>query len=139
MTENNERMSEAVAEAEFLKFTDAWDIDSNTEKMNAEDKDSFDEQKNRIVNSLIKGRTVITEEGNITYHTVGEEGPDKLDFKVPKGEAYIKMDKFKDRQSIHKMFGFLSSMTGVSSKMFSNMDARDTKFCMAISILFLAS
>ena len=130
MTENKpkkERMTEEVANKEFENFADAWDIDSNTDAMNSEDKDSFDEQKKRIVNALIKGRVSIAGNGNLTYNLVGEEGPDSFEFKIPKGDAYLNMDKYKDRQAMHKMFGVLANMAGTSSKMFSNIDARDTK------------
>jgi hypothetical protein len=48
------------------------------------------------------------------------------------------MDSFKEKESIHKLHGFISAMTGEEVKNFSKIDIVDWKFFNAIASLFLA-
>ena len=138
--EKKDKVVREVAETDFNRFIEAWDIDDNTDAMSGEDKESFDQQKNRILTQIEKGSATVDEEGNISYELrYPRDGTMTLNFKVPSGAAYISMDSYKDRQNIHKMFGFMASMTKTHSKVFSKMDARDAKFCMGVALLFLGS
>jgi hypothetical protein len=56
----------------------------------------------------------------------------------PGGNAFAGMDNFKDRESIHKLHGFMSAMTGKEVKYFSKLDIADWKFFQAVSSLFLS-
>ena len=128
------------AEAEFAKFADEWDIDDNVEAMSGEDRDSFNQVRARIIRQIMNGSAVIDGDGNVTYTLKHPKGSvAEIAFRVPGGEAYMAMDKFKDRQSIHKLYAFMGSMTKQPPALFSNMDGRDIKFCQGVALLFLGS
>jgi hypothetical protein len=137
---STEKISRDVAEVEFERFTRAWDIDVNTDNMSGEDKESFDQQKGRIVTQIIAGHATVDETGDIHYTLKYPRGDTAtLHFRVPRGTAYTSMDSFKDRQNIGKINAFMGAMTKQAPKFFSNMDGRDVKFCYGVAILFLAS
>ena len=135
-----EKVAREAAEQEFARFADAWDIDVNTDLMPGEDKESFMQQKGRIVHQIISGSATIDEDGDIHYTLKYPKGETtELHFRVPTGAAYMSMDNFKDRQNINKIYAFIGSMTKQAPKLFANMDARDVKVCQGVAILFLAS
>ena len=137
---STEKISRDVAEEEFVRFTRVWDIDVNTDNMSGEDKESFDQQKGRIVNQIVAGHAVVDEDGDIHYTLKYPKGDTAvLHFRVPGGNAYTSMDSFKDRQNIGKLNAFMGAMTKQAPKFFSNMDGRDVKFCQGVAVLFLAS
>lgn len=129
-----------TAQREFARFVDEWDIDDNVDSMSGEDRESFEQIQNRIISQVVKGTAVIDEEGNITYTLKYPKGSTtSIVFKVPGGDAYIAMDKFKDRQSMHKLNAFMGVMTKLPPAIFGNMDGRDIKFCQGVTSLFLGS
>ena len=128
-----------AAVLDFKRFVDTWEIDANIDAMNAEDKDSFNLQKERIIVQIMAGNATISETGDSVSYTPVHTEHGEIAFRIPKGEAYMAMDRFKDRQGMHKLAGFMASMTGQPSQLFSRMDSRDVKFCMGVAILFLGS
>ena len=146
MTTKNEKpikkdkISHDMAEHDFERFADFWDVDTDVEHMTVEDRDSFETEKRRIIRSIISGRTRINDEGNVEYTMREAVGSyEQMIFKIPRGEAYISMDKHKERQSMHKIYSVVSSMTGVPSVIISRMHGNDSKFAVGMAILFLAS
>ena len=129
-----------TAEREFARFVDEWDIDDNVDAMSGEDRESFEQIQNRIIRQVVKGNATIDAEGNIAYTLKHPKGSTtQIEFKVPGGDAYIAMDKFKDRQSMHKLNAFMGVMTKLPPAIFGNMDGRDIKFCQGVTSLFLGS
>lgn len=141
MTEDSKKkMTLEVAENEFDRFVEEWDIDGNIDAMSGEDRDSFKQQKDRIVRQILQGNATVDEHGNIAYilrHPKGELTD--LSFNVPDGAAYMAMDQYKERQSVHKLNAFMGAMTKQPPRLFSSMDGRDIKFCMGVTLLFLGS
>jgi hypothetical protein len=79
---------------------------------------------------------------NLKY-TVSKLSPegfsgDVVIIKRPGGNAFVGMDNFKDRESVHKLHGFMSAITGKEVKYFSKIDIADWKFFQAVSSLFLS-
>jgi hypothetical protein len=58
--------------------------------------------------------------------------------KRPIGNAFSSMDSFKERESVHKLHGYMSAMTGKEVKYFSKIDVIDWKFFNDIASLFLS-
>lgn len=138
--ESKVKVATEAADGEFKRFARIWEIDVNIDGMSGEDKDSFNQQRNRVVNQIIAGNAQVDGEGNINYTLKYPPGELKeLYFRVPMGDAYLAMDNYKERQGIHKTNAFLGSMTKQPPKVFSNMDARDLKFCQGVMNLFLGS
>lgn len=138
-TSKTPKISRDAAVVDFQRFVDSWEIDTNIEAMSAEDKDSFNVQKERIVVQIMAGNVTISQAGDELAYTPRHSDHAEITFRIPKGEAYMAMDRFKERQGMHKLAGFMASMTGEPAKMFSNMDSRDVKLCMGVAILFLGS
>ena len=139
---DSERMviDQETAEAEFARFTDEWDIDDNVDAMSGEDRESFEQIQNRIIKQITKGSAVVDVDGNITYTLKHPKGSTtEVVFRVPGGDAYMAMDKFKDRQNMHKLYAFMGVMTKLPPAIFGNMDGRDIKFCQGVTLLFLGS
>ena len=136
-----EKITLEVAEAEFDQFAMTWDILTNKTRMSAEDRDSFEAQKGRIVDEIMAGGAVVDEGGSTITYTLKHPSGDLKDlcFSVPKGNAYMAMDKHKERQGIHKMYEFMGAMTKQPPRLFANMDARDVKFAQGVALLFLGS
>jgi len=140
----SEKIAVEVAESEFQRFADEWCLDDDTASMEEEDRQSFDGLRRRLVRSIVDGSLVVNgaEDGTtLTYQLERSEFESlaEITFKVPKGDAVLSWDKFKDRQSIHKLNAFMGAMVNQNPMIFSRMDARDLKVCQAVAQLFLGS
>lgn len=137
----NEKINPDMAESEFQRFAEAWDIELDLEGFSSEDKDEYDTQKRRIIRAIMKGRAFISDEGlTVTYELIQPIAEtSKIEMNIPKGDAYLAMDKFKEKQGIHKLNAFMAASSKVNPKIFSSMDGRDLKFFQAVTTLFFAS
>ena len=138
--ENKKKMTLEVAEKEFDRFVQEWDIDGSIDTMSGEDREAFKAQKDRIVRQILEGNATVDEHGNIAYTLRHPQGSlTELKFNVPNGAAYMAMDRYKERQGMHKLYAFMGESTSQPPALFSNMDGRDIKFCMGVTLLFLGS
>lgn len=139
MTEGQNVVAEEVAQEDFERLVELWDI--NTEGMDEDDTKSFDKLQRTMVKAICKGAARVTEEATVEYDIQypTEGALTSLTFKVPKGNAFVGMDRFKDRQNIAKFNSFMGAMTGKAPAVFNGMDGRDVKFCQAVTLLFMAS
>jgi hypothetical protein len=135
------KIDKKTAEAEFAAFCEANDIDCDEDGMTDEDKADFEPIKRRFITACMRGR-IIVDGGEITYtpsdFTV-KEFRDPVEIKRPNGHAFIAMDGYKETQSIHKLHGFVSAMTGQETKYFSKIDHSDWLFFRDIATLFLSA
>jgi len=129
-----------VAQDEFQRFANEWDIDTDTSLMESDDKEDFNKLKRKIVREIMKGNATVDTDGNISYKLKYPKGEKTdLDFRIPLGKAYMNMDNYKEKQGMHKMFSFIGSLIKMPSGYCSSIDARDLKFCLGVATLFLAS
>lgn len=128
-----------TAELEFMRFCEEWEIDTATEDMNEEDKQGFDQQKNKIINAIKRGRLCVDEDGSLVYTLAKSEDTGDVIIKRPKGGALMEMDRYKDRESMHKIYSVLGAMTGKNANFFARLDGIDLKPFTAVVSLFLAS
>jgi hypothetical protein len=134
---NTPKVAADVAEAEFARFVESMDLDVDTSRMNDEDRQSFEQQKTRIVRAMMDGRVVINERGEpVFYPTSGK--PSELVFHEPEGAALMAMDNRKKGHDVSKMFAVMAEQTKVPSAVFASMPMRDLKIVQAIATLFLA-
>ena len=127
----------AVAEAEFLRLADAWDIDVDTSAMDEADLEGFEPLRKKFIKHLSEGRLVVSEEGDQLTQTLKFGDKIELVYKVPTGAASYTLDKHKDGQNQRKVFSYLAAMSGQPEKYFSNMDARDEKVAKNIFLFFM--
>jgi hypothetical protein len=134
------KIDKQTAEAEFVAFCEANDIDCDIDGMSDEDKKDFEPIKRRFVTACMQGRVTI--DGRKIIYTPSEftsvDFRDPVEIKRPDGHAFIAMDGYKETQSIHKLNGFLSAMTGQETKYFSKIDGGDWLFFRDIGTLFLS-
>ena len=127
-----------TAEAEFLKWAEDWEIDTATENMDEEEKADFEGQKIKIIRAMRHGRMSYDRESEALKY-IGKFATDEVSIKRPKGAALMAMDKYKDREGVHKTYAVMGAMTGKDAAYFSRLDGIDLKPHLAVITLFLAS
>jgi hypothetical protein len=134
------KIDKETAEAEFVSFCEANDIDCDMDGMTDEDKADFEPIKKRFIAACCQGRITV-DGGKITYtpsNFTKAEFRNPVEIKRPDGHAFMAMDGYKETQSIHKLHGFLSAMTGQEIVYFSKIDGGDWLFFRDIGTLFLS-
>jgi hypothetical protein len=130
-----------TAETEFMRYCESNDFEIEETAMSDEEKESFADIKKWFIKCCREGRVEV--DGMNLKYTVSKLSPegfagDVVTIKRPGGNAFMGMDSFKDRESVHKLHGFMSAMTGKEVKYFSKLDIADWKFFQAVSSLFLS-
>ena len=130
------KVAREVAEAEFIRFCGAMDVDYNTDRMTDEDAKDFNESKGLLLDALQIGVLEIDSDGMAVVY------PKKSDIKQIKfnelcGADYVAMDNKKDTQSFAKMFAMMGSITKLPPATFSKLKKFDAKVCLSIAKLFL--
>lgn len=141
MNELINKIDAETAANEFERFTAAWDIDTDLEDMESDDVQSFESQKRRIVKAIKQGRLSVDDTGETISYNLHDKvhSTDVIKMSIPKGEAFMSMDKYKDKQQIHKLHAFMAASSKLPVQIFSGMDGRDLKLLMGVALLFLAS
>jgi hypothetical protein len=128
----------SIHDAEFDRWAEAWEIDIDAESMTEEDRDDFRGHKAKLTNAMKRGRLVYEDETDSLKYTLAKsEGEVRIE--RPRGSALIAMDKYKDREGVHKTYAVLGVMTKKEPKFFSNLDGIDLKPFLSVVALFLAS
>ena len=127
-----------MAEDEFNAWAEDWEIDTETEDMDDEDKTDFTTQKLKLIRAMRYGRLEYNREDETLKYT-GKIKEGEVKIKRPSGAAMMAMDKYKDREGVHKTYAILAAMTGKSANYFSSLDGIDLKPYLAVVTLFLAS
>lgn len=137
----NNKFSDETAAAEFFSYCEANDLDHDEAGMNEEDLKSFLTIKKRFIKACKQGRVVV-DDTNILYinsdrSPQGYSG-EQVKITRPKGSAFSGMDGNKDTQTIRRLHGFCSAMTGKDISYFTYLDIIDWYFYRDIATLFLA-
>jgi hypothetical protein len=135
------KIDKKTAEAEFIAFCEANDIDCDTDGMTDEDKEDFEPIKKRFITACRQGR--VTVDGGIITYTPSNFTKAEFRYPVeigrPDGHAFMAMDGYKETQSIHKLHGFISAMTGQEIQYFSKIAGSDWLFFRDMGTLFLSA
>ena len=135
------KISRDVAKADFDRWAEEWDIDTDKVHMDADDKTGFENNRAKFIRSICKGCIVVDENAQCVTHIseYGEHAGEVFKYVVPTGAASITMDHHKENQSMTKLHSYMASMTGKPLKTFANMDYRDLKVGYAVANLFMGS
>lgn len=138
---NQYKIDRETALTEFIRYCDNNEFEYEESAMTEEEKESFSDIKKRFIKCCMEGRVEI--DGTNLVYTVSKLSPegyagDTVTVKRPGGHAFTSMDNFKERESIHKLHGFMSAITGKEIKYFAKVDISDWKFLQAIASLFLS-
>ena len=137
----SEKIAQEVAEVEFERFAEIWDIDSDVGVMSLEDKAAFNAYKSRVVKEIRMGVAAIREDGKVLYNLkYPREGGalEALTFDVTRSNKTI-MDGFKEREQTKRAAAYVGTLTGQPVKTILGLDPRDQKFGEAVAVLFLGS
>ncbi len=131
-----QKVATEVAQAEFERFAEAMDLDTDVDRMDEDDKTAFTNQKRRVVRAIEDGHLVVDDKGQPVYTPqLGDQTP--ITFYEPTGVSLMSMDKKKANENVAKVFATLADMTKTSSQRFASMKGRDVKLCQALYLLFL--
>lgn len=134
------KIDKETAVAEFERFCEANEIDYDESAMTTEDIEAFKPLKERFIKGCMNGRVEV--DGRNIQYTVSalsdNAAGDVVTIKRPTGHAFVAMDNYNDKQSVHKLQGFVSAMTGKEVKYFSKIDISDWLFFRDIATLFLS-
>jgi hypothetical protein len=135
------KIDRETAENEFIRYCENNEIEHEESEMSDEEKESFSSIKNRFIKCCMAGRVEV--DGTSLSYTLSKFSPDgfageTVTIKRPIGNAFSSMDSFKERESVHKLHGYMSAMTGKDVKYFSKIDVIDWKFFNDIASLFLS-
>ena len=123
----NDKVAKEVAEAEFDRFVKSMDLDVDPSDMSEEDKEAFQQQKDRLIN----------DDGEPVFTPQRTKDADTLTFHEPTGASLMAMDRKKKSEDIGKLYAAMADMTRSHASTFSKMRMADLKVCMAITTLFL--
>ena len=133
-----ERLSAEVAQEEFERFAELWDIETDLEDFDGEDLAAFTKIKKAIIRGFKLGFVSLDEEGilivklrfskNSKFDTV------KLD---PSRGSMLSFDKYKEREQMHRLQAYLAAMSKMAVRDFANIDDRDKKLLINVIQLFL--
>lgn len=133
-------MGYEVADEDFLRFAEAWDLDIDVSTMSSEDAEDFAAQKRKITRQIVSGRAAIDVDGNIVYRLFEPVGTlQEVTLKRPRGRAYMDMDKAKDGRNVTKFTNLIATSIKQIPTIISKMDGIDVKFLQAVYTLFLGS
>ena len=134
-----DKIDRETAKSEFASYCEENDIDCNMDAMTDEEKADFKPIMDRFIKACMRGR-VEADGVNLKYtisHFSKDFSGNVITIKRPDGHAFIGMDGYKETQSVHRMNGFLSAMTGQEVVFFTKIDRADWLFFRDIATLFL--
>jgi hypothetical protein len=140
-TAASRKIDRETATNEFIRYCESNRIEYEESAMNDEEKESFLDIKKRFIDACMEGRVEV--DHRIIKYTVSDISPEgfaneTVTIKRPSGNAFSAMDGWKEKESVHKLLGFMSAMTGKDVKYFDKLDIIDWKFFSSIASLFLS-
>ena len=134
-----DKLSPEMAEKEFERFADLWDIDIDLKSMGEDDLESYEKAKRPLIRGFVKGWLTLGDEGELTFELIKPMGDiTSLTLDVARADV-LAMDKFKDKQSMHKLKAYMASMVGSTVQKLASLDPRDEKRIRGPILLFLGS
>lgn len=137
MENNDRKVITEVAEEEFSRWSEAMDLDLDTDKMDAEDRTAFDKQKRRIVTAIERGNLVIESDGTAVFSPSRSDVEGPIRFNEPDGAALMAMDKGKKNHDVAKTYAVMGEITGLPAKTFARLRGSDSKVALAIFALLM--
>jgi hypothetical protein len=138
----NYKIDFKIAEEEFYKICESWEIDTDTKGMTSDEIVDFNGLKRKIIKAIRLGRLSFNEDETMTYivsqYSSDDLSGEELIVKRPKGSDYTGMDQFKEGKDMHKTYSLLAGMIGKPIQFLNKLDGLDLKPLLAISTLFLA-
>ena len=130
-------LAREVAEQQFDKFCDDFDIDRDTDKMKEKDAEGFNEEKEVLIAAFMDGRLELNENSEPVYKPKRPGFPNPLTFREPSGADLMAMDRKKSGEDVGKMFAMMDAVTKSAPGACSKLKGPDFKVAKAIMVLFM--
>jgi len=129
-----------IAEEEFDRFADAWELDTDVATMAEEDADSFRTAKRRVIQKIMSKTAVVDENGDLIYKLRKKIGSLKeVKLSIPAWGAWTDMDRGRKDKNMMKFTHYIANAIGQPAPLLTKMDGRDAKFIQGVYSLFLGS
>lgn len=128
-----------VANAEFDRWADEMDIDTDEASFDDEDRTAFRKQKGRIVRAIERGALVVNENGEAVYTPAHPRSKYKepITFHERTGASLMAMDGKKKGHDIAKTYAVMADMCKVHPSVFAGLVGTDGKTCEALFALLM--
>ena len=134
---NKNPVSREVAESDFERFLDAMDIQVNPDKLDDEELDKFDDQKEKIVVSIERGHGVVNDDGIFEYTPHRIPDSETIIFYEGSGESLLASDGKKKNDDFRKLFAIMAKNCKIRPKVFYDMKSSDINVCVAVITLLM--
>lgn len=129
-----------VAEAEWDRLCEMWDLDTSPSELNEDEKSTFSIMRKKIIGLVMQGRACVdTEKGAFKYTLTNPIGLIKeLSFRLPKGGDFEKADKCKDTEDVKRNNTIIALMIKEPLSVAQQIEGVDYKVARTISSLFMS-
>lgn len=127
-------MATEVAEQDFDRMCDAYDISRDLEAMEPAERLDFEATKRRMSRHIQSGKVQVDEAGLASVHVPGQ---DPIRFHLPTGAVLIEMSKYDDGQ-IARLNRAMQAMTKTAPGAIAKLKLKDFNVCAALAGLFLS-
>ena len=129
-----------VAEEEFVRFAEAWELDIDVSTMTEEDSDSFRTQKRRVIQKIMDGKAVVKEDGDIEYTLKKAIGKlNVVTLSIPPWGGWTDMDRGRKDKNMMKFTHYCANAINQPVTVLTRMHGIDAKFIQGVYSLFLGS
>lgn len=130
------KVAREVAQAEFERWADVFEIDTTTEDMSDKELEAFNAFKIKFIRRVETGVLLVDGDGTLELSPRGGDGK-LLKFNEPTG-AVLSARKINDTdfQAVRRV---LAMWTGAPPKRFADMKLRDFNFCTELLAFFGSS
>jgi uncharacterized protein (UPF0262 family) len=129
-----------VAEQEFARFLDAFDLTEKTQakSLDADDRKSFESNKETILRAMRRGTLVLDDKSQPVFTPTQGSNTSPITFREPTGATVKAMDQGRKGAEVERSLYLMSAMTGQVRSRFEQMARRDLAVCEALAVLFFA-
>lgn len=125
------------ANAEFERFAEEFEIETDVACMTEEERDTFASLKNTVIRAVRMGRLVFNDEGEPEYTLSKPVGDTTvIKFREARGSDKMQIDKAKKNENMKRFYLLMASVTNTPVNTFGQMRQRDAKVCEALTNLF---
>jgi len=136
-----DRIGPDVAESEFQRWVDAMYLTQKLDptRLDAEERKNLAQQKNVILDALVRGDLVVNEDGCFVFTPSGEkESRGAITIPEPTWDHLrTGTDGKGENAGQGKMMGMFSKVTQIPEERLKKLKLRDVAVCQAVMALFL--
>lgn len=123
-----------TALSEFERFAIEMDLSLDMKDMDAEDKEAFTRQRDRMLRAIEYGDLTFNENGEAVYTPcrANSKHKDPIVFHERSGASIMAMDGKKRNHEVAKTYAVMAQMCRVHTSVFANLVGTDIKVCEAI-------